>query len=208
MLAAVFAQTGPAIGLTLDAAWALDAGENPVALAEKFADRLYGLHLKDFVFDRARRPQDVVVGTGNLDLPGLFATLRKVGFAGSLILEYEGDVQNPVPALKQCVAAVARELARARAVRPAPPATGRHAGAAGPAAAGGRGLTGRSPAGPNSPRPGPGGKGRNAARVGQAAAAGSSLSDLGRQGGRGWLPECPIRIIPGKSAWRPGTRKP
>jgi len=111
MLQAVFRQTGPQIGLMLDTAWALDAGEDPVAMVEKFGDRLYGLHLKDFVFDRARKPQDVVVGTGNLDLPRLFAALRKVGFAGLLILEYEGDVANPVPALRECVEALRKELA-------------------------------------------------------------------------------------------------
>ena len=110
MLQAVFRQTGPQIGLMLDTAWALDAGEDPVAMVEKFGDRLYGLHLKDFVFDRARKPQDVVVGTGNLDLPKLFAALRKVGFAGLLILEYEGDVNDPVPALRQCVEALRKEL--------------------------------------------------------------------------------------------------
>ena len=111
MLEAVFAKTGPRIGLMLDTAWALDAGEDPVAMAEKFAARLYGVHLKDFTFDRARKPQDVVVGSGNLDLAGLFKVLNKGGFQGKLILEYEGDVANPVPALKECVGAMRKVMA-------------------------------------------------------------------------------------------------
>jgi sugar phosphate isomerase/epimerase len=111
MLAAVFAKTSPRIGLMLDTAWALDAGEDPVKMAEKFAARLYGVHLKDFTFDRARKPQDVVVGSGNLDLASLFKVLGKGGFKGKLILEYEGDVANPVPALKECVAAMRRVMA-------------------------------------------------------------------------------------------------
>ncbi|MCX7591625.1 MAG: sugar phosphate isomerase/epimerase [Kiritimatiellae bacterium] len=106
MLKHVFEQTSPRIGLMLDTAWALDAHEDPVAMCEKFRNRLYGLHLKDFVFDRAGRPHDVVVGTGNLDLRSLFDTLKTVGFCGNLILEYEGDVQNPVPALKECITAI------------------------------------------------------------------------------------------------------
>jgi sugar phosphate isomerase/epimerase len=53
----------------------------------------------------------VVVGTGNLDLPGLFKALGKGGFKGQLILEYEGDAKNPVPALKECVAAVRKAMA-------------------------------------------------------------------------------------------------
>ena len=102
-LAWVFDNTSERIGLTLDTAWALDSGENPVEMAERFGKRLYGLHLKDFTFDRARKPQDVVVGTGNLDLPGLFKVAAKVNFDGFVVIEYEGDVDNPVPALTQCV---------------------------------------------------------------------------------------------------------
>jgi sugar phosphate isomerase/epimerase len=102
----VFSQTSEVIGLCIDTAWALDSGENPVAMAEQFADRLYGVHIKDFVFDRARKPEDVVVGTGNLDLPKLAAVLRSTQTVGSCVLEYEGDVENPVPAMKKCVAAL------------------------------------------------------------------------------------------------------
>lgn len=106
MLRHVFQNTSTRIGLCLDTAWALDSRENPVAMAEQFGKRLYGVHIKDFVFDRARKPSDVVVGEGNLDLAKLMATLKKVNFNGSLIIEYEGDVNDPVPALKKCVAAV------------------------------------------------------------------------------------------------------
>jgi sugar phosphate isomerase/epimerase len=102
-LAHVFRNTSERIGLVLDTAWAMDAREDPVALAERFAGRLYGLHLKDFVFDEAGRHRDVVVGTGNLDLERLNETLKRVGFDGALILEYEGDPQDPVPALRDCV---------------------------------------------------------------------------------------------------------
>jgi len=112
MLEAVFAKAGPRIGLMLDTAWALDAGEDPVKMAAKFAPRLRGVHIKDFVFDRAGKHQDVVVGTGNLDLPGLFKVLGESGFAGELILEYEGDVKDPVPALKECVAAVGKAMSQ------------------------------------------------------------------------------------------------
>ena len=94
------------LGLCLDTAWALDAGEDPVAMAERFASRLYGIHIKDFVFDRARKPEDVVVGTGNLDLPKLIQVAEGAGFDGACVLEYEGDVDDPVPALSGCVKAV------------------------------------------------------------------------------------------------------
>jgi inosose dehydratase len=103
MLAQVFSQTSPRIGLCLDTAWALDAHEDPVALAEKFADRLYGVHLKDFIFDRAGRPTDTILGEGNLDLPKMLALLKANDRTQSVIIEYEGDIENPVPALTECV---------------------------------------------------------------------------------------------------------
>lgn len=109
-IAMVFGISRPRIGLMLDTAWALDAGEDPVKMAERFAGRLYGVHVKDFVFDRARKHKDVVVGTGNLDMAALFGVLVKNKFSGAAILEYEGDVENPVPALKKCVKAVQKEV--------------------------------------------------------------------------------------------------
>jgi sugar phosphate isomerase/epimerase len=98
----VFGRTGSRIGLSLDTAWAMDSREDPVEMVRAFGDRVKIVHLKDFVFDRARKPEDVVVGTGNLDLAALRSALTDVGFSGETIIEYEGDVENPVPALKSC----------------------------------------------------------------------------------------------------------
>lgn len=103
MLSHVFGRSSDRIGLCLDTAWALDAGEDPIAMVRRFGDRLHAVHVKDFVFDRAGNPEDVVVGTGNLSLHDLEQALRECRFDGALILEYEGDVDNPVPALRSCV---------------------------------------------------------------------------------------------------------
>ena len=102
----LFDQTSSRIGLCLDTAWALDSREDPVALARQFAERLYSVHIKDFVFDRAAQPEDVIVGTGNLDLSAFQQALSDTGFTGPAIIEYEGDVDDPAPALIQCVEAV------------------------------------------------------------------------------------------------------
>jgi len=110
MLAQVFRDTSPRVGLCLDTAWALHSHEDPLAMAEKFAGRLFALHLKDFTFDHAGKHQDVVVGTGNLDLGRLNALLKKIGYNGCTVLEYEGDVSNPVPALTECVKQIAAAM--------------------------------------------------------------------------------------------------
>ncbi|MCS7032638.1 MAG: sugar phosphate isomerase/epimerase [Phycisphaerae bacterium] len=103
MLKHVLDRCSPRIGLHLDTAWALDSGEDPCQLIEEFAGRLSGVHVKDFVFDRSGKPQDVVIGEGNLDLPRMMNLLRTSGFTGPLVIEYEADVENPVPALRRCV---------------------------------------------------------------------------------------------------------
>jgi inosose dehydratase len=102
----VFSKTSPRIGLHLDTAWAIDAKQDPTKMVEQFGQRLFGVHVKDFVYDRARNPSDVIIGTGNLKLPTFMKALQQVNFTGPLVIEYEGDENNPVPALKQCVEAL------------------------------------------------------------------------------------------------------
>ncbi len=99
----LFTKTTPRIGLYLDTAWAIDAKQNPIEFAEKFHDRLRGVHIKDFIYDRARNPKDVIIGAGNLDLPKFMTTLKQTNFSGPVVIEYEGEESNPVPALTQCV---------------------------------------------------------------------------------------------------------
>jgi sugar phosphate isomerase/epimerase len=97
---------GPNIGINLDTAWCMQIGPNgdPIKwVREKFRGRIYGIHYKDFTFDRRAQWTDVVVGTGNLDLPNFVKALNETNFNGMAVLEYEGDIENPVPALKQCV---------------------------------------------------------------------------------------------------------
>ena len=96
-------KVGKRIGLHLDTAWAIDAKQNPVEMAEAFIDRLVGVHVKDFTYDPQRQPRDVIIGTGSLDLPKFATLLRSANFTGPLVIEYEGDENNPVPALSECV---------------------------------------------------------------------------------------------------------
>ena len=99
----IFDHTSKRIGLHMDTAWAIDAKQNPVEMAEKFIDRLVGVHVKDFLYDKLRNPSDVIIGSGILDLPKFVKVLQGANFAGPLVIEYEGDVENPVPALSDCV---------------------------------------------------------------------------------------------------------
>ncbi|OGF52248.1 MAG: hypothetical protein A2044_07700 [Candidatus Firestonebacteria bacterium GWA2_43_8] len=99
----VFGKCSKRIGLSLDTAWAMHSQENVTKMIEEFKDRLYLLHLKDFTFDRTAKPEDVIFGTGAIDLKALKKVLEDTGFKGSYIIEYEGQPENPVPVLIQCV---------------------------------------------------------------------------------------------------------
>ena len=64
---------GPKIGINLDTAWCMQIGPNgnPIQwVRERFKGKIFGVHFKDFVFDKRAQWSDVVVGEGNLDLPG------------------------------------------------------------------------------------------------------------------------------------------
>lgn len=102
----VFSQTSRRFGLCLDTAWFLDAGCDPIEAIDVFQERLYGVHLKDFVFDDQGGHRDVIIGTGGVDLPRFMKRLQEVGFDGYLSIEYEGDPDDPLPQVIQCVRVV------------------------------------------------------------------------------------------------------
>lgn len=99
----VFSRTSRRYGLCLDTAWFLDADCDPVEAVDVFQDRIYGVHLKDFVFDDQGGHRDVIIGRGGLDLPRFMRRLQDVGFDGYLSIEYEGDPDAPLPQVIECV---------------------------------------------------------------------------------------------------------
>jgi len=97
----------PEIGLCIDTAWAMQIGPragNPVGwVKDLFPGKTFMVHYKDFTFAPNGQWTDVVVGEGTLDLPAFVQALRNDHFDGVAVIEYEADVENPVPALKRCV---------------------------------------------------------------------------------------------------------
>ena len=98
----LFKKASSNIGLCLDTAWALDAGEDPVKCISIFRERILGLHLKDFKFSEDGKPADVVTGEGGIKLEKLFQTLNEINFWGFISLEYEGNPTDPLPDVIRC----------------------------------------------------------------------------------------------------------
>lgn len=63
---------------------------DPVRAIRTIGRRAVAVHVKDV--DAAG--ENVAVGDGTIDMPGVFRALREVGFDGLLVLEYEGDLDD------------------------------------------------------------------------------------------------------------------
>jgi inosose dehydratase len=81
------------VRLLLDVAHYQVGGGDPVAAIRRYAERLLFLHIKDV---RTRAPgaegrpfEFVELGRGSVDLPGVFAALRDVGFRGWAVVELD-----------------------------------------------------------------------------------------------------------------------
>ena len=97
------------IGACIDTGHVLRSDEDPLQWIRELEGRTYGMHIKD-VAARTSRTHSVVIGTGHLDVDGLFATIKEIGFPsdGAMSMEYESNPQNPVDDIAQSLA-VAKE---------------------------------------------------------------------------------------------------
>jgi sugar phosphate isomerase/epimerase len=90
------------IGLCNDIGHTMRAGEDPSVSAERFADRLLDVHIKDESAAMAKG-QAVEVGRGVIDIPKFLRTLSKINYNGVVAFEYEKDADDPLPGLAESV---------------------------------------------------------------------------------------------------------
>ena len=87
----VFGKCSKRVGLCLDTAWCIHTEkENPVQWMELFGDRMYGIHFKDFTWNRNGKHVDSIVGEGALDLPATIEKFKEMEHIISAVVEYEG----------------------------------------------------------------------------------------------------------------------
>ena len=90
------------IGLCIDIGHVVRIKEDPSVWARKFKDRLYDVHLKD-VNKAETDGSSVEVGRGVIDIPAFLKTMKKIGYNGTLSLEYEKDGDDPLPGAAESV---------------------------------------------------------------------------------------------------------
>lgn len=75
----------PALGINVDSAHALAAGDRPEEVIGAFAGRVFGVHLSDS--DGEPRDLHLIPGRGIADWPAILAALRRSGYDGDFHLE-------------------------------------------------------------------------------------------------------------------------
>lgn len=92
----------PRFGLCMDIGHTLRIGACPIADAQRYADRLFDVHIKDVT---AAKPEGYAlqVGRGMIDIPKFLRTLKKINYTGIVSFEYEADMNNPLPGLAESV---------------------------------------------------------------------------------------------------------
>ncbi|MEX2230644.1 MAG: sugar phosphate isomerase/epimerase [Cyclobacteriaceae bacterium] len=90
------------IGLCIDIGHVKRIGQDPVAMIEKYKDRLYDMHMKD-VNKAEAEGTPVEIGRGIIDIPNVIKTLKKINYQGYVAFEYEKDGDDPVIGLAESV---------------------------------------------------------------------------------------------------------
>ena len=76
------------VGVVLDTGNPAFVGEQPDAFAERFADRIVHVHVKDYVLRPGQPPQDVGLGQGDIRLRRTLEILARHRYSGRYVLEY------------------------------------------------------------------------------------------------------------------------
>ena len=100
----------PRIGLCIDIGHTERCGVDASESAERFADRLHDVHIKD-VSAAAEEGSTVEIGRGVIDIPRFIRTLLKIKYTGTASFEFEKDAQDPLPGVAESVGYVRGVLA-------------------------------------------------------------------------------------------------
>jgi inosose dehydratase len=90
------------IGLCIDVGHTKRSGIDPALDAVRFIDRLIDVHIKD-VTDDTERGETCEMGRGVVDIPFFLRSLIRMGYAGTVSLEYEKDEKDPLPGAAESI---------------------------------------------------------------------------------------------------------
>ena len=92
----------PRLGMCLDIGHNLRFGADSIKDLKRYAKRVFDIHLKD-VTAPTKAGHAIELGRGIIDFPLFVKMLRKVGYKGSVSLEYEKDMSDPFIGIAESV---------------------------------------------------------------------------------------------------------
>ncbi|HWA84906.1 MAG TPA: sugar phosphate isomerase/epimerase [Opitutus sp.] len=109
----VLAARDPRIGVCLDVGWVTAAGFDAAKVFRDYHGRVFDMHLKDKkaeMKDGKTKWEDVPVGTGEANLTGLFAEVKKEGWSGVMAIETDSGelAKDPARAVEPAKALFAK----------------------------------------------------------------------------------------------------
>jgi inosose dehydratase len=90
------------MGLCIDIGHTMRSGIDPSEPAQKHADRLMNIHIKDCTAATVEGEM-IEIGRSIIDIPKFLRTLQKINYSGSVSLEYEKDEQDPLPGAAESI---------------------------------------------------------------------------------------------------------
>ena len=97
-------QRDPLLGSSADVGHFRRMGVDPIAALRQLKGRLIAMHFKDIASAGLEGAlEDVVWGTGVLDVKGMMEELKRQGFSGYFTIEYEANWENNLPEIRQSI---------------------------------------------------------------------------------------------------------
>jgi sugar phosphate isomerase/epimerase len=92
----------PRIGICIDIGHTTRDGQDPSVDIERYQSRIFDIHIKD-VDKATKEGKTVEIGRGIIDIPKVIATLRKIRYNGKCSLEFEKDMNDPLPGIAESI---------------------------------------------------------------------------------------------------------
>jgi inosose dehydratase len=98
------------LGLCIDIGHTKRIGRDPEQDLQDFFDRVYDMHIKDET-SADKNGNTCEIGRGVINFPSFLKTVVKLGYTGTLALEFEKDENDPLPGMAESIGYVKGVLA-------------------------------------------------------------------------------------------------
>ena len=98
------------MGLCIDIGHTKRINRDPVQDVSTYFDRVFDIHLKD-VTEAVAEGKTCIIGRGVIDFQSFLTSVVKLGYNGTLALEYEAESKDPLPGMAESIGYVKGILA-------------------------------------------------------------------------------------------------